>query len=157
MKKIILFLSLMTLLFSQKDNPQTNVEAVLDNLHQYASEANSVKYINLFATDAVFFGTDISERWNKNEFDNYATDRMSSGTGWTYHMKERNVYFSDDKKTAWFDEILYSKGYGNFRGTGVLKIEGSQWKISQYNLLLPIPNQFMKKYATEIKAFYKQK
>ncbi|MBT5440993.1 MAG: SnoaL-like domain-containing protein, partial [Candidatus Marinimicrobia bacterium] len=63
----------------------------------------------------------------------------------------------DDKKTAWFDEILYSKGYGNFRGTGVLKIEGSQWKIAQYNLLLPIPNQFMKKYATEIKAFYKQK
>ena len=71
MKKIILFLSLMTLLFSQKDNPQTNVEAVLDNLHQYASEANSVKYINLFATDAVFFGTDISERWNKNEFNNF--------------------------------------------------------------------------------------
>ena len=50
----------MTLLFSQKDNPQTNVEAVLDNLHQYASEANSKKYLDLFASNAVFFGTDIA-------------------------------------------------------------------------------------------------
>jgi hypothetical protein len=82
---------------------------------------------------------------------------MSSGTGWTYFMKERNLYFSNDDKTAWFDEILTNKGYGEFRGTGVLKMVGSQWKIVQYNLLLPIPNNLMKKYAFEIKAFYGQK
>jgi hypothetical protein len=34
---------------------------------------------------------------------------------------------------------------------------GTQWKIAQYNLLLPIPNNLMKKYALEIKAFYEQK
>ena len=61
-------------------------------------------------------------------------------------MKERNLYFSNDDKTAWFDEILTNKGYGEFRGTGVLKMVGSQWKIVQYNLLLPIPNNLMKKY-----------
>ena len=82
---------------------------------------------------------------------------MAFGIGWTYSMKERNLYFSNDDKTAWFDEILTNKSYGEFRGTGVLKMVGSQWKIVQYNLLLPIPNNLMKKYAFEIKAFYGQK
>jgi hypothetical protein len=82
---------------------------------------------------------------------------MATGKGWTYIMTERNVFFSDDGKTAWFDEILYSKSYGNFRGTGALKIVDTEWKITQYNLLLPIPNDLMMKYAKEIKAFYDQK
>ena len=157
MRKIILLLTLINLLFSQKVNSLVKVESVLNNLHLYASEANSEKYIDLFANDAVFFGTDISERWNKNEFDKYATDRMSTGTGWTYFMKERNIYFSDNVKTAWFDEILTSKNYGDFRGTGALKIENNKWKIVQYNLLLPIPNHLLKKYASEIKSFYSKK
>ena len=80
---------------------------------------------------------------------------MATGTGWTYTMKERNIYFSDDKKTAWFDEVLTSKKYGDFRGTGALKIENNKWKIVQYNLLLPIPNDLLKKYASEIKEYYK--
>jgi len=33
----------------------------------------------------------------------------------------------------------------------------TEWKIAQYNLLLPIPNNLMKKYAAEIKNYYKQK
>jgi len=157
MKKIILLLAFSNIAFTQNIKSTKDVEQVLDNLHLYAAEANTKKYIDLFADDAVFFGTDISERWPKVEFSKYATDRMSSGTGWTYFMKERNLYFSNDDKTAWFDEILTNKGYGEFRGTGVLKMVGSQWKIVQYNLLLPIPNNLMKKYAFEIKAFYGQK
>ena len=155
MKKILLHLVLITLLFSQKDNSVIAVESVLNNLHKYASEANSKKYINLFANNAVFFGTDISERWHINQFNEYATKRMATGTGWTYTMKETNVYFSEDNKTAWFDEILISKKYGDFRGTGALKIEENKWKIVQYNLLLPIPNHLLRKYALEIKKYYK--
>ena len=133
------------------------VENVLDNLHLYASEANGGKYFDLFAEKAVFFGTDISERWDKKAFQEYGMARFASGTGWTYFMKERNVFFSDDGKTAWFDEILISKKYGEYRGTGVLIFLETEWKISQYNLLLPIPNNLMKKYAAEIKNYYKQK
>ncbi len=33
-----------------------------------------IYYIDLFANDAVFFGTDISERWPKVEFNEYATE-----------------------------------------------------------------------------------
>ena len=154
MKKIISLLIFINLLFPQTDNSVNEVETVLNNLHLYASQGNSKKYIDLFANNAVFFGTDISERWNKKAFDVYATKRMSTGTGWTYFMKERHIFFSDDGKTAWFDEILISKVYGDFRGTGVLKLVGNKWGIAQYNLLLPIPNHLLKKYALEIKEFY---
>ncbi len=155
MKKICTLL-LFSGLFGQNIGSIDAVENVLDNLHLYAAEAKSKKYMALFSEDAVFFGTDINERWPKAEFDTYATKRMATGTGWTYVMTERNVFFSDDGKTAWFDEILHNKGYGDFRGTGVLKIVDTEWKIAQYNLLLPIPNDFMKKYALEIKAYYGQ-
>ena len=156
MKKHILILCSSTLIFSQNIRSTHAVENVLDNLHLYAAEAKSKAYMALFSKDAIFFGTDISERWPKDEFDTYATKRMATGTGWTYVMNERNVFFSDDGKTAWFDEILYNKVYGYFRGTGVLKIVGREWKIAQYNLLLPIPNDFMKKYAQEIMIYYNQ-
>ena len=46
----------------------------------------------------------------------------------------------------------------NSEEQAVLKMVGTQWKIVQYNLLLPIPNNLMKKYAFEIKeSFYGQK
>jgi|TARA_Y100000310_G_scaffold330914_1_gene403518 hypothetical protein len=151
----MIFLS--TITFSQNIGNADAVENVLDNLHLYAAEAKAKKYMALFSEDAVFFGTDISERWAKQAFDEYATKRMATGTGWTYFMKERHIYFSDDGRTAWFDEILHNRGYGDFRGTGVLKMVGSEWKIAQYNLLLPIPNDLMMKYAKEIKVFYGQK
>ena len=155
--KNILIIILVSVGIGQNIGATDAVESVLDNLHLYASEANGEKYFDLFAKNAVFFGTDISELWDKEAFQVYGMARFASGTGWTYFMKKRNVYFSDDGKTAWFDEILISKKYGEFRGTGVLKIVSTEWKITQYNLLLPIPNDLMKKYAGEIKDYYKQK
>jgi len=153
--KNILIIILVSVGIGQNIRSTDAVENVLDNLHLYASEANGEKYFDLFAKNAVFFGTDISERWDKKAFQKYGMARFASGTGWTYFMKERNVFFSDDGKTAWFDEILINKS-GDFRGTGVLKIVNTEWKITQYNLLLPIPNDLMKKYAGEIKDYYKQ-
>ena len=52
------------------------------------------------------------------------------------------------------DELLKNDAYGEFRGTGVLIFEENEWKISQYNLLLPIPNDYLQKYADEIKKYY---
>ena len=147
MRKYMLSFFLFTIVFSQNIGSKKAVNLVLDNLHLYASQASGEKYIDLFSDDAVFFGTDISERWPKNDFQAYAMSRFKTGTGWTYYMKERNIYFSDDGRTAWFDD---------FRGTGALKIVNDEWKITQYNLLLPIPNDLLKKYSKEIKEYYKK-
>jgi len=71
-------------------------------------------------------------------------------------MTERNIYFSDDDQTCWFDELIRNDKHGQLRGTGVLKLVDQEWKIMQYNLVLPMPNDLLPKYAQEIKEFYKE-
>ncbi len=123
------------------DDPAAAVTAVLDNLHDAASKADGKRYFNCFAPDAVFFGTDATERWTIDQFRVYAQARFDRGTGWTYHPRKRHVFLSRDRETAWFDEALHNEKYGACRGTGVLvKCDGA-WKITQYNLTIPIPNE----------------
>ena len=151
----LFFFSLTLVVFSCEPVPsREHIDLVLDKLHLYASEANGEAYFDLFADEAVFFGTDINERWDKEAFQEYGTARFAAGTGWKYFMKERNVYFSDDGRTCWFDETLINDKYGEFRGTGAMKTVDGQWKIVQYSLLLPIPNELFMKHAKEIKEFY---
>ena len=87
--KNILIIILVSVGIGQNIGATDAVENVLDNLHLYASEANGKKYFDLFAKNAVFFGTDISERWDKKAFQKYGMARFASGTGWTYFMKDR--------------------------------------------------------------------
>ena len=134
-----------------KSNPQNEINDALDSLHYYASTADQKNYIDLFSKNAIFFGTDIKERWSIDSFELYVESRFSTGVGWTYKPNSRNIFVSKDKRTAWFDELIENESYGVFRGTGVLILENSEWKVSQYNLLLPIPNDYLQKYANEIK------
>ena len=131
------------------------INKVLDNLHKYASEANGEKYFQLFNDQAVFHGTDLNERWSIDEFKKYAQNRFDTGIGWTYKSLERNIFINSSNTTAWFDEILINEKYGKFRGTGVLSKVDDMWKIDQYNLLLPIPNDILLKYTKEVKEYLK--
>ena len=152
--RVIIFIILISASACNKSNPQKEINNVLDSLHYLASIADQKKYIDLFSKNAVFFGTDIDERWPIDDFNSYVKSRFETGTGWTYKSNSRNIFVAKDKRTAWFDEIVENKSYGEFRGTGVLVLENNEWKISQYNLLLPIPNDYLQKYANEIKKYY---
>ncbi len=149
---IYIYLLIIFFNYSQ-NNEKILVSSVLDNLHKYASQANGELYFDLFNDNAIFFGTDATERWSKSDFKNYAQERFDKGNGWTYYPISRNIFFNKDKNTAWFDEELKNEKYGVFRGTGVLTKENNVWKINQYNLLLPIPNDLLFKYSKEIKIF----
>ena len=152
--RVIIFIILISASGCNKSNPQKEINNVLDSLHYLASVADQKKYIDLFSKNAVFFGTDIDERWMIDDFNLYVKSRFDTGIGWTYKSNSRNIFVAKDKRTAWFDEIVENKSYGEFRGTGVLVLENNEWKISQYNLLLPIPNDYLQKYANEIKKYY---
>ena len=152
--RVIIFIILISASGCNKSNPQKEINNVLDSLHYLASVADQKKYIDLFSKNAVFFGTDIDERWPIDDFNSYVKSRFDTGTGSTYKANSRNIFVAKDKTTAWFDEIVENKSYGEFIGTGVLVIVNNEWKISQYNLLLPIPNDFLQKYANEIKKHY---
>ena len=117
--------------------------AVLDTLHRAAAQADGPVYFDLFAPDAIYYGTDPTERWTKQEFQAFAEPYFSRGRGWSYTSTERHVYLSSGGDVAWFDERLWNESYGETRGTGVLIRRGppgTPWHIVQYNLSFPVPN-----------------
>ncbi|HTE05550.1 MAG TPA: nuclear transport factor 2 family protein [Planctomycetota bacterium] len=120
---------------------QRDAAAVLDALHAAASRADGESYFALFAPDAVFLGTDATERWSIEEFRAYAQPYFSRGQGWTYVPTERHVVAAPGGQVAWFDERLASDKYGEVRGSGVLLRGAAGWRIAQYNLALPVPNE----------------
>jgi ketosteroid isomerase-like protein len=115
------------------------IEVVLDDLHLAASEADEERYFGHFTGDAVFLGTDATERWSVEQFRAYAHPHFAAGKGWTYKATERHIRVSADGKTAWFDERLQNEKYGEVRGSGVL-IRDGRWRVAHYNLSFPIPN-----------------
>ncbi|MEW9797827.1 nuclear transport factor 2 family protein [Alteromonas sp. CYL-A6] len=129
------------------------VGQVLDTLHEAAARADASQYFSLFAKNATFIGTDVSEVWSVEEFKAYAMPYFEQGKGWTYHPKTRHIYFSDDGLTAWFDEVLEHATYGITRGTGVLLRQQGNWKLVQYHLTIPIPNALARDISAEINAY----
>lgn len=153
MKYLLLGLLMLTIATNVSANTNRDlVNQTLDALHHNASVADFDAYFNLYHDSAVFIGTDASEVWNKEAFKAYAKPHFDKGKGWTYHPRDRHVYFSPDKNVAWFDELLDNKGLGETRGTGVLIKTGSDWKLTQYHLTIPIPNALANAVAEQIKA-----
>lgn len=139
-----------------------NIKAInhtLDQLHDAASKADGKRYFKLFTDDAIYIGTDAGERWTISEFRAFAEPYFAKGTGWTYKPRSRHVVVAEIPChcIAWFDELLDSESYGTSRGTGVLTLNNGLWKISQYALTFPIPNDLSKGMTTEIKAFEAKK
>lgn len=128
---------------AQVQDPKTNISRVLDDFHDAASKADGQRYFGHFANNAVFLGTDITERWTVEQFKSYATPHFEKGQGWTYRTKSRHVELAEDGQTAWFDEVLLNDKFGETRGSGVLIKAGDTWKLSQYHLTLPVPNDLM--------------
>lgn len=117
------------------------VKLVLSSWHLAASQGLYDPYFDAMTDDAVFLGTDASERWTKQEFMMYAREPFSDGSGWTYEQLEYNVAFNDAYDTAWVDEILENEKYGTMRGTAVLELIGDDWKIAHYSLTFLVPNE----------------
>jgi hypothetical protein len=131
------------------------IDSTLNQLHQSASNADGKTYFDLFTSDAIYIGTDAGERWTLEQFRNFAMPYFSKGKGWTYVPRERHITVADIPCgcLAWFDELLDSESYGTSRGTGVLMKQNGRWKIAQYALTFPIPNDLAKGITDEIKAF----
>lgn len=134
---------------------QAVVSRVLDALHASAAKASAEDYFELFTPEAVFIGTDVSERWTLAQFRAYAEPIFSRGRGWTYTLRPgtRHVVLSADGETAWFDEVLDSSSYGTSRGTGVMVSdpETTVWRIAQYHLTFPIPNALAPEFTRRIR------
>ena len=123
---------------SLADNQRAAIDALIDGLHQDAHEGNFHTYFDRYTPDAVFLGTDKSERWTIDQFKVYAEPAFEDGHGWTYSVKERN--WEGEGTTRWFDEVLLNEKLGHCRGTGVVELIDGEWKIAHYALTMLVPN-----------------
>lgn len=139
--------------FSVDETPEESAHRVLNEWHLAAAHANFEKYFGYFSgDDAVFMGTDATEKWTVREFKPWAKPYFDKGEAWTVTPKSRSVYVSEDGAVAWFDEVLHTEHMGECRGTGVLVLQNGDWKIAHYNLTVPIPNLILRDVVQQIKA-----
>ena len=129
------------------------VHETLDDWHRAAANADETAYFGALANDAVFLGTDASERWSKSEFLAYAHPHFDKGKAWTFKASRRAVMLDKAMKFAWFDEDLVTKNLGPARGSGILRHEPDaasdeptrgRWRIVHYNLTITVPNERFK-------------
>lgn len=125
-----------------------SVIVFIDDWHNNASEAD-LSYFDKIAKDGIYIGTDATELWTKDEFYLWSQKYFEQGKAWSFTAIERNIYFSDDKQYAWFDELL-NTSMGVCRASGVLKKTGDEWEIMHYHLSVAIPNEKMEEVKSVI-------
>ena len=138
MKRLFLT-SLVFIFIISADEQRASTDELLDGLHRDAHEGNFQTYFARYIPDAIFLGTDKTERWTIEEFKTYAKPAFADGHGWTYRVIERN--WEGDGDVRWFDEILFNEKLGHCRGTGIVKLIDNEWKIAHYSLTMLVPNE----------------
>ena len=109
LKRFVVFIALTCSLGACQSKVNTEpqeINALLDNWHLAATNANLEAYFSVLDDKAIYIGTDASEIWTKSEFYNFCKPHFIKGKAWDFKAYDRNIYFSEDRKTAWFNELL---------------------------------------------------
>jgi ketosteroid isomerase-like protein len=134
------------------DGTTASIDAVLNDFHDAASKADFNRYFSHWTKDSVFLGTDATERWVGDEFRDFARPHFEKGKGWSYTPRDRKVTMLGDD-AAMFDELLHNDKLGTCRGSGVLRRIDGSWKVLQYNLSIPVPNDLADRLSRMIREF----
>ena len=125
-----------------KAGEEKQINTTLDSFNRAAAKADYNAYFNFYTDDAIFTGTDATERWDKKAFMAWAKPIFDKGHAWDFTAIERHIYFDKTGKLAWFDELLNTQ-MKICRGSGVLLKQGADWKLQQYILSATVPNDKM--------------
>ncbi|UJR81175.1 Protein with SnoaL 3 domain, NTF 2 superfamily [Sandaracinus amylolyticus] len=116
------------------------IDAVMDDWHDAAASSDEARYFGHLTEDAIFLGTDATERWNPQQFRDYAHPAFEAGRGWRMRSVRRDVIVRGD--VAWLDEDLETVNLGPARGSAVLlRSEDGVWRIAHYDLAITVPNE----------------
>ncbi len=126
----------------QDAGSREDIARELDDFHHAAAHADEERYFAHFAPDAVFLGTDASERWDVAGFRAYAHPYFARKQAWSFRPANRRIAMRGD--VAWFEEDLETENLGPARGSGVLVRSGGRWLIEQYVLSITVPNDRLK-------------
>lgn len=127
-----------------------SINTILNQWHQAAAAADFETYFKCMDEDAIYIGTDESEKWNRNEFMAFCKPYFDRGSAWDFKPFDREVYLNEQKNMAWFDEKLET-WMGICRSSGVLVLSGSNWKIKHYQLSVTVPNEIVNDFIELVK------
>ncbi len=127
------------------------INRLMNNWHKAAADANANEFFDFMDDDCIYIGTDASERWTKQEVVQFAKAYFDKGKAWSFEPIERQVYFSRNKKTAWFNETL-NTWMGVCRSSGVLEKKKGKWKLKHYHLSVTVPNDKIKEFIRLVGA-----
>jgi ketosteroid isomerase-like protein len=136
---VILFFTACTNSTLNTANDEKQISSMLDSFNVAAAKADYNKYFSYYTEDAIFTGTDATERWDKKAFMAWAKPIFDKGRAWNFTALQRHIYFDKTGNLAWFDELLNTQ-MKICRGSGVLVKQGDSWKVQQYILSTTIPN-----------------
>jgi hypothetical protein len=118
------------------------INNVLDSWNAAAAKADYNAYFSFLSDDAIFTGTDATERWDKKSFMIWAKPIFDKGKAWNFKSLERHLYFDKSGTLAWFEELLNTQ-MKICRGSGILVKNDNSWKIQQYVLSISMPNDLL--------------
>jgi ketosteroid isomerase-like protein len=141
---------------ARDDDPEAEIEAVLDDYHAAAAEGDVERMLGHIAPDAVLLGTDATERWTRESFEQLVRPAMAGGARIVNVPSSQNIVVSASDGIAWFDERLERHEFGEMRGTGVLRRTTDGWKIVQFHTALTVPNEAFRDVVKIVRAAKKR-
>lgn len=115
------------------------LNALVDNWHKAATDANFGDYFGAMDESFIFLGTAPGERWTKEQFSTFSKPYFDKGRAWDFKASNRTWVFSKNGKVAWFDEDLDTWMLG-CRGSGIYEKKKGKWVLMYYNLTVLIEN-----------------
>ena len=121
------------------EDPVKDINTLMDAWHLAAAKGDEDTFFGSMTKEAIYIGTDKTERWLRDELKEWSKKYFDRPTAWDFKPIERKVYLSDDGQYGWFNETL-NTWMGVCRGSGILTKKPVGWKIEQYHLSVTIDN-----------------
>lgn len=115
----------------------------MDAWHRAAATADENVFFGSMAEDAIYLGTDASERWLRDELKAWSAEYFKRDKAWDFKPYDRQLYWSDNQRVVWFEEML-DTWMGTCRGSGVLMRQGDSWVLKHYDLAVMVPNDVIR-------------
>ena len=122
-----------------KDDEQKILDSLINQWHHAAAVADEDAFFGFMTKEAIYIGTDSTERWFRDELKEWSKVYFDKKSAWDFTPISRNINFNPAMDMAWFDELL-DTWMGVCRSTGVLEKKDGQWKLIHYQLSLTLPN-----------------
>lgn len=121
------------------------VDSMINQWHRAASTGDGPSFFGRMTHDAIYLGTDASERWTRTSMEADLGKYFNGKRAWHFIPYDRTYFSLDNSQDVFFDEYLKT-WMGTCRGAGLITKENGMWKIKYYQLSVAVPNDVIKPY-----------